>query len=294
MQVYGLRRAGLVLAAVVVIGLGITAAGRARRPQVVVFEGSAEARPMPGQCSSALSLQSGAITRGDPGEIPGVSSDAYSGQGSDQAAQAGVSDQPSAPAVSPVPSGATPVGEPIIIVHVAGAVARPGVYSLPLGARVVDALTAAGGASKAADTDCINMALPVRDGEQVYVSAKQSNGGALRSAGAASGASRVSGCEPPPPANRADISRSVPGPDAAAAPNLITGSAGAAHAGPVDVNTASAQELESLPGVGPVLAQRIIDYRAANGPFATVDDLVGVSGIGQAKLEKIAPRATAR
>ncbi len=293
MQAYGLKRAGLVLAAVMVIALGITAAGRARRPQVVVFEGSAEARAAPGQCSSVLSPESGAMDEGDAIKISEASSDAHFGPSSDQSAQAGASDQPAASAASAVSTGSTLVAEPALIVHVAGAVANPGVYSLWLGARVVDALTAAGGATKAADTDCINLALPVRDGEQIYVSTRQSNGGAPQSAIVASGASRAGGYEPMP-VNRADISRSVPGPDSAAGSSAIAGSAGVAQAGLVNVNTASAEELESLPGVGPVLARRIVDYRASNGPFATVDDLVGVSGIGQAKLEKLAPRATTR
>lgn len=284
MQAYGLKRAGLVLAAVMVIALGITAAGRARRPQVVVFEGSAEARAAPGQCSSVLSPESGAMDGGDAIKISEASSDAHFGPSSDQ---------PAASAASAVSTGSTLVAEPALIVHVAGAVANPGVYSLWLGARVVDALTAAGGATKAADTDCINLALPVRDGEQIYVSTRQSNGGAPQSAIVASGASRAGGYEPMP-VNRADISRSVPGPDSAAGSSAIAGSAGVAQAGLVNVNTASAEELESLPGVGPVLARRIVDYRASNGPFATVDDLVGVSGIGQAKLEKLAPRATTR
>ncbi len=247
MQVFGLRRAGLILAGVLLIGLAITAARSARRPRVVVLDGPAE---------------------------------------SDLALGPSVLDQP-APRAEP-----DPVAQPAIIVHVAGAVAKPGVYSLEPGARVADALSAAGGALKAADTDCINLALPVRDGEQVYVPPRQ-EGSAAGSDGADSPGG---GGQPQPrqsvvpaiPPNRADITRSAP--DSVRAPV----SSNVSCTGLININTASVEELQALPGVGPVLAQRIIDYRSANGPFVAVDDIVGVSGIGQAKLAKIAPMATVR
>ena len=247
MQVFGLRRAGLILAGVLLIGLAITAARSARRPRVVVLDGPAE---------------------------------------SDLALGPSVLDQP-APRAEP-----DPVAQPAIIVHVAGAVAKPGVYSLEPGARVADALSAAGGALAAAHTDCINLALPVCDGEQVYVPPRQ-EGSAAGSDGADSPGG---GGQPQPrqsvvpaiPPNRADITRSAP--DSVRAPV----SSNVSCTGLININTASVEELQALPGVGPVLAQRIIDYRSANGPFVAVDDIVGVSGIGQAKLAKIAPMATAR
>ncbi|OPZ51056.1 MAG: ComE operon protein 1 [Firmicutes bacterium ADurb.BinA052] len=247
MQVFGLRRAGLILAGVLLIGLAITAARSARRPRVVVLDGPAE---------------------------------------SDLALGPSVLDQP-APRAEP-----DPVAQPAIIVHVAGAVAKPGVYSLEPGARVADALSAAGGALAAAHTDCINLALPVCDGEQVYVPPRQ-EGSAAGSDGADSPGG---GGQPQPrqsvvpaiPPNRADITRSAP--DSVRAPV----SSNVSCTGLININTASVEELQALPGVGPVLAQRIIDYRSANGPFVAVDDIVGVSGIGQAKLAKIAPMATVR
>mgnify|MGYP001167351427 CR=1 FL=1 len=247
MQVFGLRRAGLILAGVLLIGLAITAARSARRPRVVVLDGPAE---------------------------------------SDLALGPSVLDQP-APRAEP-----DPVAQPAIIVHVAGAVAKPGVYSLEPGARVADALSAAGGALKAADTDCINLALPVRDGEQVYVPPTQAgvgagNDGVASPDGGSQSQPRQSAVPGIPP-NRADITRSAPDPSQARV------SSNTPYTGLININTASAEDLQALPGVGPVLAQRIIDYRSANGPFAAVDDLVGVSGIGQAKLGKIAPMATVR
>ena len=238
MQVFGLRRAGLILASVLVIGLAITVIGPARRPRVVVSEGPA----------------------------------------GDEACSVSEQGEPDQPASRAEPA---PLVQQGIIVHVAGAVAKPGVYSLDVGARIADALDAAGGALSTADTDCINLALPVRDGEQVYVPPRQTDvvAGSARSSSSAGSVQlqpRQSAVPAIPP-NRADISSSnVP------------------SAGLININTASAEELQGLPGVGPVLAQRIIDYRSANGPFATVDDIVGVSGIGQAKLGKIAPQATVR
>jgi competence protein ComEA len=261
MQAFGLRRAGPILAGVLLIGLAITLASPARRPRVVVFEGSSEASPMQGQGTS---------------DLP----------------------EPSAPDQSMPRAEPAPMPQQAVIVHVAGAVAKPGVYSLNPGSRVADALDAAGGASKGADTDCINLALPVRDGEQVYVPLRQASAGA----GNAGVVSLEGGGQPQPrqsavasiPPNRADITRSAPDSSPSSDSADARVSSNASHTGLININTASVEELQRLPGIGPVLAQRIIDYRSANGPFPAVDDLVGVSGIGQAKLGRIAPLATAR
>lgn len=130
-------------------------------------------------------------------------------------------------------------------VHVAGAVRAPGVYTFPPGARVADAITAAGGATAGADPNAINLARPLTDGERVYVPRKG---------------------ETPPP-------------DPSAA-----GGDPAASGGKVNINTASAAQLEALPGIGPALAQRIVDYRDKHGPFASPRDLMKVQGIGEKKF----------
>jgi competence protein ComEA len=145
---------------------------------------------------------------------------------------------------------ASPTPSPAtILVDVAGWVRRPGVYEFHEGERVVDAIDAAGGARSGAVLSNLNLAAPLVDGSQVLVPKE--------TAGAA------------------------PGPTA-------VGSSGSAAAGaPINVNTASATELEELPGVGEVIAQAIVDYRTQNGPFASVDDLVDVSGIGDATLANI-------
>jgi competence protein ComEA len=130
--------------------------------------------------------------------------------------------------------------------HAAGAVARPGVFRLPPGARVTDLLDAAGGPTPDADLDQLNLAAPVADGERVYVPRKG---------------------EAPLPAA---------GSGTAAAPQ-----------GPVDLNTATPEQLDSLPGVGPATAAAIVDYRTHHGRFRSVDDLLEVRGIGAAKLEQL-------
>ena len=147
----------------------------------------------------------------------------------------------------------TTVGE--TKVHVAGAVVRPGVHTVGPGARVADAVAAAGGPAPDADLDRINLAARVADGERIYVPRQ---GEAVVADAAASGSGG--------------------------------GSSGAtAAAGPVDLNTATLEQLDTLPGVGPATAQAIIDHRTRNGRFRSVDDLLEVRGIGPAKLEQLRP-----
>mgnify|MGYP003525793375 CR=1 FL=1 len=147
-----------------------------------------------------------------------------------------------------------------VVVHVVGAVARPGVQRLPAGARIVDAVDAAGGAAPDADLGRINLAAVLADGQQVYVV-------------------RV-GETPPVPATA--------GGTGSGALDVGGGTAGAGGPGAlVDLNSASADQLDELPGVGPTTAEAIITHREQNGPFATVDDLLDVRGIGEAKLEQL-------
>ncbi len=154
---------------------------------------------------------------------------------------------PYASTTSSLPSTTEPVG---LVVHVAGAVAAPGVHELPADARVVDAVEAAGGLATDADPARLNLAAPLSDGERVYVLAR--------------------GEEAPP-----------------TAPGTATVGPSSSGTGPVDLNTADAAALDTLPGVGPATAAAIIEHRAKVGRFSSVDQLLDVPGIGEAKLEAL-------
>ena len=132
-----------------------------------------------------------------------------------------------------------------VTVDVAGAVNRPGVYSLPSNSRVIDAIKAAGNTLKGADVSDINLARIIKDGEQVYIYPPGKAGSSVRTS-----------------------------------PQRIK----ARTSGPIALNRANTKELETLDGIGPVLAARIVAYRSQNGPFLTVEDLLKVSGIGSAKF----------
>lgn len=140
-----------------------------------------------------------------------------------------------------------------VFVHVAGAVVAPGVYRLEPGARVIDAIEAASGPTPDAILDGVNLAAPVADGQRVYM----------------------------PLAGEIDPALVDNGPPA---PIGVDVSTDAVPSDPVDLNRATAPELDELPGVGPSTAAAIVDDRERNGPFATVDDLDRVSGIGPAKI----------
>ncbi len=150
-----------------------------------------------------------------------------------------------------------------LVVDVAGAVSNPGVYNLPPGSRLQDAIQAAGGLLPAADGQAINLAAVLQDGGKVLVPFQRPT--------------PVPGIpltlENPP-------SRNETVPEATAAPVVD-----AAH--PLNLNNATLAELDLLPGIGPVTAQKILDYRSTNGPFTTIEDLMKVSGIGQKTFDKL-------
>ena len=167
-----------------------------------------------------------------------------------------------------------PAGEPIILqpaptkaplaVHVVGAVPRPGLYELAEGSRVQDAIDAAGGLLAEASTDTLNLAKLLEDGQQLVV--PYADGRAVTTAGETLDLPSAE-TELPPEALEPAITED---------PNLEL----------LDLNIATLEELESLPGIGPTLAQRIIDYRDQNGFFA-VEDLLNVPGIGQSTFDQI-------
>ena len=143
---------------------------------------------------------------------------------------------------APAPLEIESISTQTLMVDVAGAVVNPGVYSLPLNARVVEAIKAAGGVKKGADTSDINQARILKDGEQIYVYPAASSGGG--------GTSRTA----------------------------------ARKNGPIMINRATVKDFESLDGIGPVLANRIVAFRKINGPFTAIEDLLKVPGIGQSKF----------
>jgi competence protein ComEA len=136
---------------------------------------------------------------------------------------------------------------PAAVVDVEGAVRRPGLVRLPRGARVADALVRAGGTTRAADRAAVNLAAPVSDGQQVVVPRR--------------GAAAAAGVAPPG-----------------------AGASGSAPSAPLSLATATAEQLDTLPGVGPVTAQKIVDYRTQHGAFHSVEELDAIPGIGPARL----------
>jgi competence protein ComEA len=149
---------------------------------------------------------------------------------------------PSEPAAAAAPV----LSHTVLVVDVAGAVRRPGLYRLPGGSRIADAVARAGGMSRQAAAASVNLAAPLADGEQVLVPSSTAGGSAPAAAGGA-----------------------------------------ASPSAPVDLNSATVEQLDALPGVGPVTAQKIVDYRTEHGPFTSVDDLDAIPGIGPARIENL-------
>lgn len=154
-----------------------------------------------------------------------------------------------------------------VIVHVAGAVKEPQVVTLPPGSRVIDAVEAAGGITAEAAPDLVNLAAAVEDGTLIWIPTEED---------------RDNGLVPP-----GGSSAETPSADGSSAEG-----SGAGGSGLVNVNTATSEELQQLTGVGPALAERIMTYREAHGPFGALEELAGVSGIGPAVLENIADHVT--
>lgn len=241
---------------------------------VTQFSAAPRAEQVASPGTSAESVQAVGAQQ-SPGAQPGAQSTVQS------AAQPGAN--PSASAQG----GAS--GEGTVRVHVAGAVNNPGVYTLPAQGRAVDAIAAASGAAADADLDRVNLAGALSDGVQIYVPHRgetaapaqiQPNGGTANAGqgNAANGAAQ----------NGASQGGTQPQPARTLTP------AGSAQKGstPVNINTATAEELQTLPRIGPAMAQRIIAWREAHGGFRSVDELDAVPGIGPSMLENLRPLVT--
>ena len=236
--------------------------------------------------------QFSAAPRAEQVASPSASAESVQAVGAQQspATQSGAQSavQPGAhPSESAQGGGAS--GEATVRVHVAGAVNNPGVYTLPAQGRAVDAIAAASGAAADADLDRVNLAGALSDGVQIYVPHRgetaapaqiQPNGGTANAGqgNAANGAAQ----------NGASQGGTQPQPARTLTP------AGSAQKGstPVNINTATAEELQTLPRIGPAMAQRIIAWREAHGGFRSVDELDAVPGIGPSMLENLRPLVT--
>ena len=184
-------------------------------------------------------------------------------------------------------SEAATVPNPMIGVYVCGAVRKPGVYSLPEGARVIEAVRAAGGFAEEADVSYINQATVLKDADQVRIPtlAETGNGADAASAAAASAAGTGTAAVPASP-------------DPGITPGTVSSSGNGATAADgtgnarVNINTATSEQLQGIPGIGPAKAALIIQYREENGPFASPEDLMNISGIKQGLYSKVADYIT--
>lgn len=181
---------------------------------------------------------------------------------------------PSVEAAVAVP-GPPPQPPARIYVDVAGEVRRPSLYALPPGSRVMQAIVAAGGATVGADLDAINLAQKLADGEKIFVPKRST----LPPASGVSSASSAPAAESSHPLTRV-AKTSLP-----SRSNKVTADSGQ----PIALNTATVEELQRLPTVGPAMAARILSYRAQSGGFGKIEDLMQVTGIGPKKFAKIAP-----
>lgn len=150
----------------------------------------------------------------------------------------------------------TAASEATVIVQVSGEIAEPGVYPMGSRSRLVDVIDAAGGLTDSADTSSLNLAARIGDGESITIPSRAS-------------------ATPPP-----------------TSPSMEDADAVESESGPVNVNTATIEELDTLPGIGPAIGERIIDHRDAHGPFPSIEALVQVEGISERSVERLRPLIT--
>ena len=175
-------------------------------------------------------------------------------------------------ATPPSPASPAPTPKSGITVHVVGAVKLPGVYYLSTEARVYEAIEKAGGGTDQADIHSLNLAAKISDGQQIDVPEIR----------------QIPDVKQATPIFSAAQEYTIPtSPDLSVTPQLSTSRSTPSDGSRININTATSQELQTLRGIGPALAQRIIEYRQTSGGFSAVDDLTNVKGIGQKTLEKI-------
>ncbi len=194
------------------------------------------------------------VAAGQPEVMPLID---ISAQGGLSAGEETQSQEPHGAGPPVLPAESPPAGT--VIIHVAGAIAVPGIVQLPAGSRVHEAVTAAGGGTPTADLNRLNLAAVLADGQKLYVPQ--------------AGEENPAGSSGPP-----------------GGPGEETGGGGtASQGGKVNLNTAGVEELDALPKVGPVLAQRIVDWRKEHGPFTSIEELDAVDGVGPKMLETLLP-----
>jgi competence protein ComEA len=230
---------------------------------VVGPTGAATATPSAGATGAGTGTDTGTGTDSGTGTVaatPGTGDGGAAGKTTSAATSSTTSTSAAAP------------GGAGVVIHILGSVARPGLYQLAAGARVVDAVAAAGGFTATADQGQQNLARVVKDGEQIVVPEL----GAAPPLGSAASVNAGAGASGSAGATAGGTAGAVPG----------------APATPVNINTADETTLETLPHVGPQMGARIIAWRTTNGPFTQVDDLKNVSGIGDKTFAELEPLVT--